>query len=214
MLILILKVIEVIKSEEENDKIEEIEKETEKGEEKIKFEEENDKIDEIEKETEKEENEEEEKERIEIEKCLVNGCETCISNNNYFCSKCINSDYEVNKYTGSCVKKTELVPSVTWKDIFRFILNDQKEINGMSISGPSFILSGITSSQINTRHAFLIYLTFIVKYDFRNLEENVIKIPALCEIEKGVEKTDNDINIIDYNCIGNSTIDDNYKLKD
>ena len=40
-----------------------------------------------------------------IAKCLVSLCKTCILNNNYFCSSCITTDFEVNKYTGSCVKK-------------------------------------------------------------------------------------------------------------
>ena len=53
----------------------------------------------------------------EIPKCLVDYCKNCISDNNYFCSICLTSDYEVNKYTGSCVKKTQIVPAVTWKDI-------------------------------------------------------------------------------------------------
>ena len=147
-----------------------------------------------------------------IRKCLVDYCKTCLLNNNYFCSSCITSDFEVNKYTGSCVKKTEIIPAVTWKDIYRLNMNGQKEINGQIIIGPSFNLRGITSSQINTRHAFLIYLTFKIKHSLRNLQE-IIKIPALCEIKEEVEETLDYVNIVDYECIGNSTIDeDNYKL--
>lgn len=144
--------------------------------------------------------------------CLVDFCQMCTLNNNYFCSLCITSDYEVNKYTGACVKKTEFIPIVTWKDIYRLNMNDIKEINGQLITGPSLILRGITSSEINTRHAFLIYLTFKIKYDLRNLNE-IIKIPAICEIKEETEETIDYANIVDFDCIGNTTIEDeNYKL--
>ena len=146
-----------------------------------------------------------------IQKCLVEFCKNCISNNNYFCSDCITTDYEVNKFSGSCVKKTEIVPAVTWKDIYRLNMNGQKEINGQTITGPSLNLRGITSSQINTRHAFLIYLTFKIKHGLRNLQE-IIKIPAICEIKDGVEETEDFANIVDYECIGNSTVSENYTL--
>ena len=151
---------------------------------------------------------------IEKKKCLVDYCKNCISDNNYFCSDCLTSDYEVNKYSGSCVKKTEIVPAVTWKDIYRLNMNDQKEINGQIISGLSLNLRGITSSQINNRHAFLVYLTFKIKYGLRNLEEvqEILNITALCEIQEGVEKSEDFANIVDYECIGNSTVSENYTL--
>ena len=146
-----------------------------------------------------------------ITKCLVDYCKTCISNNNYFCSNCMTSDYEVNQFTGACVKKTLIIPAITWKDIYRLEMNGQKEINGQIISGPTLNLRGITSSQINTRHAFLIYLTFKIKHGLRNLQET-IKIPAICEIKEGVEETNDYVNIVDYECIGNSTVDEKYEL--
>ena len=149
-----------------------------------------------------------------IQKCLVDYCKNCIHNNNYFCSNCLTSEYEVNKYTGSCVKKMEIIPAVSWKDIYRLNMNGQKEINGKNITGPSFNLRGVTSNQINTRHAFLIYLTFKIRYELRNLEEipEILKIPAFCEIEEGVEENEEYASIVDYECIGNSSISENYKL--
>jgi len=139
------------------------------------------------------------------DKCFVEYCDTCVANNFYFCYKCYSSNYEINKITGACVKKTETIPSVTWKDVFRLIMNDQKEINGQTIIGPSLTLRGITSSQINTRHAFLVYLTFKIKYTLRYLQKETIKIPAICQIKNEVNKTDDNINIVDYECIGNNT---------
>ena len=146
-------------------------------------------------------------------KCLVNFCKNCMSNKNYFCSNCISSDYEVNQASGSCVKKTDIVPSITWKDIYRLDINGEKEINGRTIRGPFLILRGITSSEINTKHAFLIYLTFKIKYNLRNLQET-INIPAICESENFFEETNNSTNIVDYECIGNETVGDNYELND
>ena len=146
-----------------------------------------------------------------LEECLVENCEFCIVDNESFCFECISSDYEINKFTGSCVLKTEVIPLITWKDIYKLNMNGHKEINGRTIKGPSIVLRGITSSEINTKHAFLIYLTFRIRQRLRNLQET-IKIPAFCEINNGVAKTDDNINIVDYECIGTSIIDENYEL--
>ena len=135
-------------------------------------------------------------------KCMVKYCQICKSEDNYFCQSCLVSGYIVNRLTGSCMKETENIPAITWKDIFRLQLNSEKEINGRTIHGPTLRLRGITNSQINTGHAFLIYLIFKLKQDtfFRNLEETV-KLEAICEIIDGVEETKNDTNIVDYECI-------------
>ena len=149
--------------------------------------------------------------------CMVDKCLKCEFNNNYFCEICVNSDYEVNKYSGSCVKKTELIPAITWKDIFRLELNSVKKINNKEIYGPSLHLRGLTSYQINSYHAFLIYLDFKLKYskNNRNLQEG-IKIPAICQIEQSVAEVNDSVNIIDYDCIGNTNSSENleeYELK-
>ena len=142
-------------------------------------------------------------------KCMVKYCMVCQNNNNYFCSECLLSNYEVNRLTGSCVEKTEIIPSITFKDIFRLQMNSNKIINGQIIYGPSLRLRGITTSQINTRHAFLVYLTFKIKAgrNIRNLLEEK-RIKAICEILKAAEEIINDTNIVEYECIGNKTEND------
>lgn len=135
------------------------------------------------------------------DKCLVKYCDKCIKDNNHFCSICLTPDFEINKFTGSCVKKMD-IPFVTWKDIFRFNKTDQREINGRIIKGPSFILRGITCSHISSRHAFLLNLIFEKKKTLRYLEDS-INITAICEIIEGDGELNSDINIVDYNCIGN-----------
>ena len=139
--------------------------------------------------------------------CLVKYCNICVKGNNYICSKCISLNHEVNNITGSCVKKTEYKPSIIWKDIYGYNIDGQKEINGRIIKGPSFILRGITSSQISQRYAFLIYQI----YQLKNSSE-LLNISTICEIDEEIEETNNDINIIDFICIGNNTIDENYEL--
>ena len=149
-------------------------------------------------------------------KCLVLYCKTCNPHDGYICDECL-PEYGVDGLTGYCVKKTEIVPAVTWKDIYRLNMNGEKVINNKYIYGPSLIMRGITSSQINTRHAFLIYLTFQIKHRIRNLEgeDESIKMPAICEVMEGVEETSDDVNMVEYECIGNQTDNmdlTNYKL--
>jgi hypothetical protein len=151
-----------------------------------------------------------------VNKCMVRYCKTCQTNNNFYCSECLLSNYAVNSITGSCVEKSEIVPAITWKDIFRFNLNSNKTINGRTIFGPSLMLRGITSSQINSRHAFLVYLTFKINAGRRILEEEEKIIPAICEISTQVKEDENkNISMVDYECIGNNSNNDNlnnYKL--
>ena len=145
-------------------------------------------------------------------KCLVHFCKNCLPNNNYFCSNCITSEYEVNSISGSCVKKTEVEPVITWKDIYRLNMNGQMEINGQLRHGPCFLIRGITCSQINSKHAFLIVLTFIVNERLRNLEEK-LEVPTICEINQNYEESKDNINIVDYECIGKTEVDgEKYKL--
>ena len=139
---------------------------------------------------------------------MVKSCKKCQDNNNYFCSQCELSNYEVNSITGQCVEKTEEVTAITWKDVYRLEMNGETDRNGLIYNGPSLILRGITSSQINTKHAFLIYLTFKIKVsNVRNLEdeENKIKIPAICEAMNSVNESSNNVSIIDYECLSNYT---------
>lgn len=63
--------------------------------------------------------------------CMVKDCKIC---NNYFCDKCKLEDYIVNNINGSCMKKIETVPAITWKDVFRLEMNSKKEINGRQIT--------------------------------------------------------------------------------
>ena len=135
--------------------------------------------------------------------------------NNYFCESCLPTDYEPSPITGTCVKKTPKVPAITWKDIYRLQMNQQKQINGRDVYGPSLTLRDLTNSQINTGHSFLIYLTFKVLYTDRNriLEEEK-KIPTICEIVDSVDESEDEVNVVEYNCIGNLTQDENEELNE
>ena len=128
------------------------------------------------------------------ERCLIHYCKTCKINDGNICEECL-PDYEVNTLTGSCIKKSEEIPSITWKDIYAY---DKSDL--------SLKLRGLTSDQINEGHAFLIYLIFKKKNEIRNLEEekDTIKMEAICSIEKEVEKSNNELNMVDYKCKGNN----------
>ena len=143
--------------------------------------------------------------------CQVINCKTCEEDKFYFCSICGNPDYEINRATGSCVKKTEFKPAITWKDVFQLKMEDEKEINGKRYVGPSLKLRGITTSLIPQKDAFMIYLIFRKKYVLRNLQETK-KIEAIWEFNDDIEKTEDKINIVNYNCIGNEAITNEYEL--
>ena len=140
-------------------------------------------------------------------KCVVLYCKACNAFDGYKCEECL-PDYVLNSISGSCIKKTDVVPAVTWKDIYRLNMNGKKLINSRSFYGPSLVMRGITSSRINTRHAFLIELTFMIKHTLRNLEseDNPIKMPAICEVLEAVEGTNDDVSMVEYECITNDTI--------
>ena len=145
-------------------------------------------------------------------KCLVHFCKECEPDNNYFCSKCLTSEYEINKITGSCVKKTEVEPAITWKDIYRLSMNGKLDINGKIMRGPCFLMRGITCSQISSKHAFIISVQFLIKNRIRNLEEEPLEVPTICQIDETVEESKDRINIVDYECIGTFQVDSKYKM--
>jgi hypothetical protein len=147
------------------------------------------------------------------EKCLVNYCQKCESDNNHFCSDCISSEYELNNLTGSCIKKTNVTPAVTWKTVYKMNMTGQKRINGRIIKGPTFKIRGITCSQIYKGYIFIFYLTFKLKDQLRYLEEN-IKAPAICEVDGDIEESTSQTNIVDGDCIVNDTntnLNENYE---
>jgi hypothetical protein len=102
------------------------------------------------------------------------------------------------------MKKGAEIPSIIWKDIY-----DIKKKDHFSIK-----LRGITTSQINKGHSFLIILTFKKKQRLRNLqgEKDSIKMDGICITDMEVEQYNNEIQIVDYTCKGNNT--DNINLTD
>ena len=152
--------------------------------------------------------------------CLAKTCKQCKSDDEYFCQICELENYVVNNITGACMEKMENNPALKWKDIYRLEMNSTKEINGRIITGLKLNLRGETNSNINSGHAFIIYLIFHLKESLiiRNLQEieDTIRIKAICEIMNGVQENKNDTNIVDYECIGdNERIDlNNYQLSD
>ena len=153
--------------------------------------------------------------------CMVKNCKTCKYGNNYFCSQCLLDNYEVNPASGSCVKKLPKAPAISWKDMFRLTLNTKAQLNSQDLYGFSIYLRGISGSQFNTGHAFLIDLTFDIFYNrnLRNIEENDVetkemKIPTYCQIVDHTDEVKNKVNLIDYFCFANRTGEDEIKESD
>ena len=145
--------------------------------------------------------------------CMVKYCKTCRRGNNYFCEECMLEDYEVNPASGACIKKMEKVPMITWKDIFRITLNSNMNINGQEISGLKMIMRGITTDEIVNDHAFLVTVTlkiFSTRRNLRNIEEKEEKVEdervkTICVVRNSTDKSNSDLNLVEYECIGNRT---------
>ena len=147
--------------------------------------------------------------------CMVKNCKTCKYGNNYFCSQCLLDNYEVNPATGSCIKKIQKAPVISWKDLYGLQFNDTTLLNSRDLYGISLKLRGISGSQFNTGHAFKIDLIFDILYNnaLRNIEENdveikEIKIPSYCQIIGHTDEVKNKVNLIDYYCFSNRTGED------
>ena len=95
---------------------------------------------------------------------------------------------------------------VTWKDAFRLLLNQNRTINGQNIYGPLLTMVGITADEITDGHAFLVTLTFKILYGdrLRNLEEKT-DVETICIIKESVDRTNDGVNMVEYECIGNRT---------
>ena len=153
-------------------------------------------------------------------KCMVKYCKVCQNGNNFFCSECISNNYIINKISGKCVEKSRVVPSITWKDIYKLEKNNESYvINYQIYNGPSLKLRGITTSQISKHHAFLIYLNFkLNNLHLRNLEEKneIVILPAVCEVKSDLEESQYEVNIVDYECFSKNTNETdltNYELE-
>jgi len=71
------------------------------------------------------------------------------------------------------------------------------------MQGPFLSMRGLTNSQINTGHAFLVLLSFKLNNEGRrrNLEEQK-SVKTYCEIVESLDETDGEPNIADFDCIG------------
>ena len=137
--------------------------------------------------------------------CVVKYCKTCVQGNNYYCQECLPANYEVSALTGGCVRKVDKSPAVYFKDIFRLKLNQYKQIGARTYYGPFFSLRGLTNSQVNTGHAFLVLLSFKLHYTRNNrmLEENK-SVKTYCQIVESMDATSEEPNLVDFDCIGDT----------
>ena len=128
----------------------------------------------------------------------------------------VDNNLVINKL--GIVRITDIVPTVTWKDIYNFDITATNTIDDKEVNAPTLTMRGITSSQINPLHEFIIYLIFRLSGGARNMEENnEIKIETTCRVKNSGVEGSGSINMVDYECTGNnaSSVDlTNYKLYD
>ena len=128
----------------------------------------------------------------------------------------VDNNLVINKL--GTVRITDIVPTVTWKDIYNFDITATKTIDDKEVNAPTLTMRGITSSQINPLHEFIIYLIFRLAGGARNMEENnEIKIETTCRVKNSGVEGSGSINMVDYECTGNnaSSVDlTNYKIYD
>ncbi len=142
--------------------------------------------------------------------CTISFCEECEENNVYSCKKC--SEGYINK-NGLCNKKPKIIPTITFKDIFRLSLNKKFNLNGNMVLGLYFTLKGITNDNISDKHSFAISSIFSKKNTLRNLE-NSLTFKTQCQYSSHIDSQDSDLKFVDYDCFANtgSTSLSNYKL--
>ena len=102
----------------------------------------------------------------------------------------------------------EPAPSVTWKDVYGLTTVENEEGNQV----PSLKMKGITSNEISSDHSFFIVLVYKSKVSpgLRSLEgeeETEIRIQAKCTISNPSAITSNDVNEVDYTCVGDTDKD-------
>ena len=149
-----------------------------------------------------------------VGQCFVEFCQTCQSSKSYYCSRCQNSNYEINSASGSCVLKTESNIAISFVDIFGYLTKSTKKINNRPYTGPFFKMKGLTCSKVNSKHAFSATLIFKLNSRLRYLEDNTINIPTICEIVNPVSQSSSNINSVNYECIGEKEVTDKYELSD
>ena len=148
-------------------------------------------------------------------KCEISRCKKCKEDDKYVCEEIISDNYEIDPFTGFVIKKTEKIPAITWKDIYNLQMNQTRTINGKKFNGPSLYLRGITNSEISQGHTFLISLSFklLNSKNNRRLQEQIEeKVPMLCQVLEDLDESKEELNEIDYYCIGNLTEEENKKL--
>ena len=159
----------------------------------------------------------------------TNNCDECHFDENlnkFICDVCKKDYYlENNKCKKDCVDNENCEEgfkiSIFWKDLYRLILNSDKENNYEEFEELNkyyeirYNLVGITKSQIKTRHELLITLTFRINYsnNLRNLEEEKLEVPTEC-IPLSTKNETNEFDIIEYECKGNITNENNLTLND
>ena len=150
---------------------------------------------------------------IKAEECLIIDCEKCNYNNKYSCKDC-KKDYSLNDKYDYCYIKQSTVPTVIFKDIYKFSTNNNLDINGIEIKVFLFTLRGLTDDNILENHLFALSITFSIINNLRYLTENTKNFRGFCRYSNFLKKDDSNIKYIDYECYGIQNNEDlsNYEI--
>ena len=145
-------------------------------------------------------------------KCYDKNCKVCKYDNKYICQEC-NYGYVFNKLS-QCILKLEIIPNIYFKDIYRFALNGNTQINGENIFGPIYTIRGITKDNIVEMHSLIIKSILSLQTGSRNLEETK-SFTTYCKYTNKIDNTETNLKFVDYECVVDSENQElnNYKLK-
>ena len=138
--------------------------------------------------------------------CIIRFCKKCAENDVYTCEECLEG-FTLNRL-GFCYIKPLRPPTITFKDIFRFALNDKFSLNGNNIFKYVYRLRGISADNISDKHSFIIKTMFSSKNGLRVLDDNPKSLDTSCQF---IEKMDNDgsnLKYVDYECSFDSINED------
>ena len=132
-----------------------------------------------------------------LKECESVGCKNC-SSGFYNCFECYEG-YILNNF-GYCYEIPEVAPTIVFKDIFKFSLNETYKLyNKTNLNGIVFKLRGITKDIVPDKHSFFLSIRLSDTYNIRQLESSKTFEVSCLNIDY-IKNEENNINYVDYDC--------------
>ena len=130
--------------------------------------------------------------------CGIPFCKKCKDNDVYTCEECL-TGFTLNRL-GLCYIKPPKPPTITFKDIFRFALNGNFELDGNNIFRYAYRLRGITTDSISDKHSFIIKTMFSSNNGLRALDDDTKALDTSCQFKEKMDSGGSDLKYVDYEC--------------